>query len=104
MNKDLGYNSESGGSLNKHMSEQAKEKMRIAKIGKYDGENNPMYGVSVPWTEERRKKLSEMMSGENNPMYGKHVELTEEQPVAVHLLVQQLDSGRRSQVGILPCT
>ena len=55
-----GYNFETGGNKNKHVSEESKRKMSIAKIGKYDGKNNPMYGVHL--------------TGERNPMYGRRGE------------------------------
>lgn len=78
MNREHGYNRESGGSKLKHMSEDSKKKMSEAKQGVYDGDKNPMYGVCIKWTEERRQKMSERFSGCNNPMYGKHVEFSQE--------------------------
>jgi hypothetical protein len=39
------------------------------------GKNNPMYGRSVTWTDERKQRHSDLMSGEGNPMYGKTGEL-----------------------------
>lgn len=62
-----GYNKEDGGSLNKHMSEEQKAKMRKAKEGMYIGENNPMYGVHLKCQEEKKKKLSEMFKGKKRP-------------------------------------
>lgn len=35
------------------------------------GKNNPMYGKSVEFTEERRQEYSERFSGSGNPCYGK---------------------------------
>lgn len=67
----------------KHHSEESKKKMSEAKIGKYAGENNPMYGR--PWWDENtpqekidewRHNISLRTSGENNPNYG--VKCTEE--------------------------
>lgn len=78
MNRDYGYNLESGGSSNKHMSEESKKKMSEAKQGMYDGNKNPMYGVHIKHSEEWKKEQSERVSGKNNPMYGKKVEHTEE--------------------------
>ena len=74
-----GYNNESGGSLNKHISEEARIKMSMKAKGRYSGDKNPMYHVSVPWTLERRQKLSERMSGSGNPMYGIHLSVADEQ-------------------------
>ena len=78
MNQDKGYNKESGGSLNKHMCEESRRKMSIAKQGKYNGEKNPMYGVHLVISEERKRHLSEKMKGRNNPMYGVRQECSEE--------------------------
>jgi hypothetical protein len=83
-----GYNVESGGNKNKHLSEKTKIKLRIAHKGKQAGVNHPMYGrhhsdktkkqISESkkinpfiWTDELRKKYSKNMSGSNNPFYGK---------------------------------
>lgn len=55
-----------------------KEKMRKAKIGLYNGKNNPNYGKSsfANKTEEEMNMLKERWrnasSGKNNPMYGTH--------------------------------
>lgn len=60
------------------VSEESREKMRLSKLGKYSGENNPMYGVSPKERMDEEvyqgwlAKISEKSSGENNPMYGKH--------------------------------
>lgn len=48
----------------KHWSEETRKKMSEAKRGKYDGENNPMYGVPSPnkgkhTSVKTRKKMSE---------------------------------------------
>jgi G:T-mismatch repair DNA endonuclease (very short patch repair protein) len=61
----------------KHHSEEYKERKSRQMKGRYDGENNPMYGVN--WKDlvtpeviaEHSRKLSERFSGEKNPMYGK---------------------------------
>jgi group I intron endonuclease len=47
----------------KHFSEEAKIKMREAKIGVYDGENHPMYGKHH--SDESKKKISDSKSGYN---------------------------------------
>lgn len=79
MNRAKGYNLESGGNRNKHMSEESRKKMSEAKIGMYDGEMNPMYGVHLKHTEEWKKDISERNSGEGNPFYGhKHSQETKE--------------------------
>lgn len=70
-NRQNGYNRETGGSLNKHMSDDAKLKMSIAKQGKYDGKNNPMYGIHLQHSEEWKRNMSERNKGKNNPCYGK---------------------------------
>ena len=61
-----GYNSDTGGHLNRKLSNEARQK--------FSGSGNPFYGKHH--TEEQKRKLSEAMKGENNPLYGKH--LTEE--------------------------
>lgn len=76
-----GYNTQSGGCycnrLNAEVSEESRKKMSTAKIGKYNGENNPMFGRHH--LEESRKKMSEKhwnCSGEHAVWFNKH--LTEE--------------------------
>lgn len=79
MNRDYGYNFESGGSLNKHISEESRRKMSEATIGRYAGEKNPMYGVHLKLSDERKRELSKRFSGSGNPMYGVHLKATDEQ-------------------------
>ena len=93
-NQDKGYNHSLGGegaNGYKH-TEESKRKMSEAKKGKYDGENNPMYGKTFSkehrrkisesqkgktLSEEHKRKISETISGENHPWYGKkHTEET----------------------------
>lgn len=78
MNRKHGYNRESGGSLLKHISKESRAKMSASKTGVYNGDKNPMYGVHLKLSEERKRHLSESMSGSGNPMYGVHLSLTEE--------------------------
>jgi group I intron endonuclease len=52
-----GYNIESGGNKNKHLSEETKQKLRESHLGKVA-------------SNETRKKMSESRTGEKNPMYG----------------------------------
>ena len=67
------------GMKGKHHTEEYKQRKSKQMLGRYDGENNPMYGKS--WKDfttkevivEHNKKLSIANSGENNPMYGKSV-------------------------------
>lgn len=67
MNRNYGYNRESGGKSCKKLSEETKKKISISKRG---------HSVS----EETRKKLSQthkgLQAGENNPRFG--VEVSEE--------------------------
>ena len=69
-----GYNIESGGNKNKHLSEETKQLLREAHIGRKMseetiqkmsdariGDKNPMYGKTH--TEEARKKISEAHKG-----------------------------------------
>ena len=64
-----GYNCESGGNLNKKLSNETKLIMSFNNSGK----NNPMYGKKQ--TNESKQKNREahlgLYDGENNPMYGK---------------------------------
>ena len=62
-----GYNSDTGGHLNRKLSNEARQK--------FSGSGNPFYGKHH--TEEQKRKLSELRKGENNYFYGKHH--TEEQ-------------------------
>lgn len=62
-------------------------KQKEAKIGKYDGEKNPMYGktyfdiwvnkygidIALMKLSEMRKKQVNAVSGDKNPMYGKNI-------------------------------
>lgn len=73
-----GYNKESGGKAHRVISEETRRKMSEAKKGMYDGEKNPMYGISLPVSKERREHLSKMYSGKGNPMYGRKVEKSPE--------------------------
>jgi hypothetical protein len=50
-------------------TEETKNKIRKALVGKYVGENNPNFGNK--WNEEKRNIQSKKLSGENNPNYGK---------------------------------
>lgn len=79
MNHDHGYNFDSGGSLNKHMSEDVKRRLSEMKKGKRTGPLCYFYGKHIKHTEEFKRKLSERMSGAGNPMYGVHLKPTEEQ-------------------------
>lgn len=65
-----GYNITDGGdgTLGREVSPETREKMRTAKIGKYDGENNPMYGVPSPnkgkhLSEETKQKIRDKKLG-----------------------------------------
>lgn len=53
-----GYNIEPGGNKNKHLSEETKQKLREAHLGK-------------KMSDETIQKMSEARMGEKNPMYGK---------------------------------
>jgi hypothetical protein len=64
---------EKNSNYGKPMSDEQKEKLRIAMTGKYDGEKNPRFGCTL--TDETKKKISiglkGKMAGEKNPIYGK---------------------------------
>ena len=62
-----GYNLESGGNINKHLSEDTKKKMR-ENHADFSGENHPQYGKSNPATSERNRKRIGIL----NPNFGKH--------------------------------
>lgn len=79
MDRDYGYNRESGGSLNKHPSEEVRKQMSERMKGKYVGEKNPWYGKHREIPMWHRELLSKMFSGSGNPMYGVHREHTEEE-------------------------
>lgn len=55
-----GYNLVSGGNKNKIFSQDSREKMRQAKLGKYNGQNNPMYGKHH--SEETKEKIRQANS------------------------------------------
>lgn len=52
-----GYNIESGGNANKHLSDETKQKLRDAHLG-------------MKASDETRQKMSESRMGDKNPMYG----------------------------------
>lgn len=52
---------ENGSFYGKHHTEETKEKIRQARIGKYSGKNSPKYGKHP--SEETRKKMSESKKG-----------------------------------------
>ena len=84
MNRDKGYNRESGGSLNKHMSEDYKRERSRQMKGRFAGPNNPMFGKpGHPHSEEWKTEMSKRFSGERNPMYGVHREKTQEECKAI---------------------
>jgi group I intron endonuclease len=58
LNREKGYNLESGGNLNKVFTEEAKKNMSKAQSGK-------------KMSEETKEKLRELNLGENNAFYGK---------------------------------
>lgn len=71
----------------KKHSDETILKQRESKIGKYDGEKNPMYGktyfdiwvdkygvdIALVKLSERNKKQAKSISGQKNPMYGKSI-------------------------------
>jgi len=82
-----GYNFESGGHKNKHLSEETKRKISEAKIGKLLSEEHKKRlsnakKLSVAkrggshlgklHSKETKQKISNAMSGENHPNFGKH--------------------------------
>lgn len=52
-----GYNIEPGGNINKHLSDETKQKIREAHLG-------------MRASDETKRKMSESRMGEKNPMYG----------------------------------
>ena len=72
MDNSYGYNLESGGNENKRPSNETRKKMSESHIGKFAGENNPLFGK--PMTDETKQKISQSKigkySGENHPLYG----------------------------------
>ena len=80
MDEDCGYNIEAGGHINKTMSNETKDKISKALIGRKLTEEHKQKLISVHLgrtrSEEARRKMSENhvdVSGENNPNYGKHL-------------------------------
>jgi group I intron endonuclease len=88
INRDYGYNLDSGGSINRYMSDESKFKMSLAKSYVF-GEKNSFYGKhhsddtkrylrelwnNNEWSDGVRSKMIENhadVSGANNPMYGR---------------------------------
>lgn len=60
-NRDFGYNRESGGNVNKVMSEESKRKMR--KAAKSENHFPPPSRKGSKWSEEHKKRMSEIMKG-----------------------------------------
>lgn len=56
INREFGYNLQSGGNINYRLSDETKHKISEALIGKMAGENNPIYGK--PRSEETKEKIS----------------------------------------------
>lgn len=78
MDLNYGYNLTSGGEIGKNYSAEIKDKMS-KNHADVSGENNPNYGVKV--SQETRNKISQAligkMSGDRHPLYGKgHTEET----------------------------
>jgi len=86
MNRDCGYNKESGGNKGKIKSIDSCLKMSIARKSKYSGKNHPLYGkprseetklklkvanTGKTHSEETKDKISKANSGENHPFYNK---------------------------------
>ena len=73
-NHDKGYNINHGGQVHGTHSKATREKMSMAKKGKYLGENNYWYGKK--FSEKHRRRLSEthkgLLAGKRHPLYGKH--------------------------------
>lgn len=55
-NREFGYNLQSGGCINYRLSDETKQKISEALIGKMAGENNPIYGK--PRSAETKEKIS----------------------------------------------
>lgn len=95
------------------LSEETREKMREAHIGKVDGEKNPMYGKHC--SENCKRLLREKLSGELNPS-SKKVKCVETQEVfgtvkeaakwshAGHSDIAAQISGRQKSAGKHPET
>lgn len=92
MNPEKGYNKNSGGTINVHVSDDTKKKISQAMkerwksdtyrawfIDIHTGEKNHMYGKHH--TTETKLELSKKLSGKNSPRYGTH--LTNEQKKAI---------------------
>lgn len=94
-NPEFGYNHSTGGELSRtgcrghHLSEETKEKLRQANLGKKASEETreklrgrTPWNKGKPWSEEVRQRLSEVQktkTGENSPRYGKkHSEETKQ--------------------------
>jgi group I intron endonuclease len=93
-NKEFGYNGEHGGSANKKVSEETREKMSKARMGKLlsDGTKRKIREKlrNRIVSEETKEKHRILSSGENNPMYGKH--LSEE----TKKKLSEINKGRES--------
>ena len=61
MNKSNGYNKQSGGHLNRSVSEETRKKLSDYNTGRVGGENNPMFGKTH--TDEVKKAQSDRMKG-----------------------------------------
>jgi ATP/maltotriose-dependent transcriptional regulator MalT len=78
----------------KHHSEETKQKLRDALLGKMTGENNPMFGHS--YTEETRQKMSIAHSGEKNAFFGK--KHTEESREKIRASKQNISAETRQKI------
>jgi group I intron endonuclease len=86
IDRSFGYNNENGGNKGKIKSLESCLKISKSRIGKYSGENHPLYGIprsnqtklklklaitGKAHTEETKKKMSESHRGDKHPFYGK---------------------------------
>lgn len=78
--REYGYNMTEGGE-SPSFSEETRQKMRMAKLGKYDGEKHPQFGKSK--SEETRQKMRENNTGSKNHNYGKA--MSEEQKAKISI-------------------
>ena len=68
-NREFGYNLQSGGCINYRLSDDTKQKISEALVGKMAGENNPIYGK--PRSAETKEKISKANTNPSEETRGK---------------------------------
>lgn len=95
MNRNFGYNLESGGLSGKRASNETKEKMS-RNHADISGDKHPFFGKKQ--TEEAKKKISDAQKGTNNNMYGRTKTEEEKKHLSDKLKEKSWNKGKRKHL------